>query len=176
MAGPALYKHFASKDAVLAEMLVAISEHLLAEGGSGWARRSPRRARSPRWSTGTSTFALAQPALIVVQDRDWQSLPVEARERVRASSASTSTCGPGQRRTAGIDLDQGRAMARDVRADQLHPHSLLPPRTCTVLADTGLLVAQVDERRQPTGAIYPDGYAVGTPEGPRRSSCPPWWA
>ena len=35
--GPALYKHFASKDAVLAEMLVAISERAARRGAaSGW--------------------------------------------------------------------------------------------------------------------------------------------
>src|SRR4029453_7677013 len=32
ISGPALYKHFASKDAVLAEMLVSISEQLLSVG------------------------------------------------------------------------------------------------------------------------------------------------
>ena len=32
VSGPALYKHFDSKDAVLAEMLVAISERLLEVG------------------------------------------------------------------------------------------------------------------------------------------------
>src|SRR3954447_8961119 len=31
--GPAIYRHFASKDAMLAEMLLRISEHLL-EGGT----------------------------------------------------------------------------------------------------------------------------------------------
>src|SRR3954453_7021487 len=30
--GPAIYRHFASKDAMLAEMLLRISEHLLAGG------------------------------------------------------------------------------------------------------------------------------------------------
>ena len=32
ISGPALYKHFASKDAVLAEMLVSISQRLLEVG------------------------------------------------------------------------------------------------------------------------------------------------
>ena len=36
--GPALYKHFPSKDAVLAEMLVSISEQLLAVGRAPGAR------------------------------------------------------------------------------------------------------------------------------------------
>ena len=54
VSGPALYKHFDSKDAVLAEMLVAISERLLAEGQrAGGARRRTRRRRWPRSSTGT---------------------------------------------------------------------------------------------------------------------------
>ena len=49
VSGPALYKHFDSKDAVLAEMLVAISERLLAEGQERVAhadgpRRRPGRA------------------------------------------------------------------------------------------------------------------------------------
>ena len=56
VSGPALYKHFDSKDAVLAEMLVAISERLLAEGQERVARG--RRRRPTRWrrsSTGTSS-------------------------------------------------------------------------------------------------------------------------
>lgn len=81
--GPALYRHFRSKDAVLAEMLVSISDELLAVG-----RQRVRDAESPQealhalvdWHV---TFALDHKALIVVQDRDWAALPLEAREKVR---------------------------------------------------------------------------------------------
>ncbi|MGA8255198.1 MAG: TetR/AcrR family transcriptional regulator [Nocardioides sp.] len=83
VSGPALYKHFVSKDAVLAEMLVAISEQLLSVG----------RARVDEATDGADAitklidwhvdFALGQRALIVVQDRDWMSLPDLAREQVR---------------------------------------------------------------------------------------------
>ena len=81
--GPAIYRHFRSKDAVLAEMLVSISDELLTEG-----RRRVRAAESPDealralvdWHV---TFALEHQALIVVQDRDWAALPLEAREKVR---------------------------------------------------------------------------------------------
>ncbi len=81
--GPALYRHFASKDAMLAEMLVAISQRLL-----GVARQRVAAADGPRealaalvaWHTD---FALRNKALIVVQDRDWSSLPPEAQEQVR---------------------------------------------------------------------------------------------
>ena len=84
ISGPALYKHFESKDAMLAEMLVTISETLLAEGRSRVAAAgSPREALEAlvEWHI---EFALEHRALIVVQDRDWSSLPDEARERVRA--------------------------------------------------------------------------------------------
>ncbi len=84
ISGPALYKHFESKDAMLAEMLVSISETLLAEGRSRVAGADgPREALEAlvQWHI---QFAIEHPALIVVQDRDWSSLPDEARERVRA--------------------------------------------------------------------------------------------
>ncbi len=84
ISGPALYKHFESKDAMLAEMLVTISETLLSEGRSRVAgAEGPREALEAlvEWHI---EFAIEHRALIVVQDRDWSSLPDEARERVRA--------------------------------------------------------------------------------------------
>lgn len=83
ISGPALYKHFSSKDAVLAEMLVSISERLLAEGTSR-AETSPDALSAitalVEWHI---EFSLEHRALIVVQDRDWSSLPERAREQVR---------------------------------------------------------------------------------------------
>jgi AcrR family transcriptional regulator len=84
ISGPALYKHFESKDAMLAEMLVTISETLLAEGRARVdAADGPREALEAlvEWHI---EFAIEHRALIVVQDRDWSSLPDQARERVRA--------------------------------------------------------------------------------------------
>ncbi len=84
ISGPALYKHFESKDAMLAEMLVSISETLLSQG-----RRRVESADGPRAALEALVewhieFAIDHRALIVVQDRDWSSLPDEARERVRS--------------------------------------------------------------------------------------------
>lgn len=81
--GPALYKHFRGKQAILAAMLVGISEELLAEG-----RRRVRAAYDDKAALDALidwhvSFALEHEALIVVQDRDWAALPVEAREKVR---------------------------------------------------------------------------------------------
>ncbi len=95
ISGPALYKHFASKDAVLAEMLVSISEQLLAVGRDRVAGADDPGAALEALVDWHVRFALDHRALIVVQDRDWESLPRQAREmRSGRSSGSTSTSGP----------------------------------------------------------------------------------
>ena len=69
---------------MLAEMLVSISEELLevgrCPGGRGRRRREAAVRELVAWHVD---FALHNKALIVVQDRDWSSLPEDARERVR---------------------------------------------------------------------------------------------
>jgi AcrR family transcriptional regulator len=83
ISGPALYKHFPSKDAVLAEMLVDISEELLRVGverSSSAADAADALRALVAWHVD---FAVEHQPLIVVQDRDWSSLPDSARERVR---------------------------------------------------------------------------------------------
>ena len=84
ISGPALYRHFPSKDAMLAEMLVSISEELLEVGRVRAAGASEPAAALRALIEWHTDFALHNKPLIVVQDRDWDSLPVEARERVRA--------------------------------------------------------------------------------------------
>lgn len=88
ISGPALYRHFSSKDAMLAEMLVSISEELLGVG-TARAEAAGSAAEALRalvaWHTD---FALHNKPLIVVQDRDWDALPSEAREKVRALQKS----------------------------------------------------------------------------------------
>ena len=124
VSGPALYKHFDSKDAVLAEMLVAISERLLAEGQERVDRADGPDAAIAGLVDWHVEFALAQPSLIVVQDRDWQSLPAEARERVRSLQREYVDLWADQLRRAGPGAAAGPCPgdgARGVRADQLHP-------------------------------------------------------
>ena len=84
ISGPALYKHFDSKQAMLAEMLVSISEELLREGRRRVSETPEPRAALAALVDWHVDFALRHQPLIVVQDRDWESLPPEARERVRA--------------------------------------------------------------------------------------------
>jgi AcrR family transcriptional regulator len=113
VSGPALYKHFDSKDAVLAEMLVAISERLLTEGQERVAHADEATHALAALVDWHVEFALAQPSLIVVQDRDWQSLPAAARERVRSLQREYVDLWAAQlrRRHRGLALDEARAMA-----------------------------------------------------------------
>ncbi len=113
ISGPALYKHFVSKDAVLAEMLVSISQELLAVGRERVASASSARDAVGALVDWHVDFALRHRPLIVVQDRDWESLPREARERVRSLQRAYVDLWATQlqRVHAGLDLDQARAMA-----------------------------------------------------------------
>jgi AcrR family transcriptional regulator len=113
ISGPALYKHFASKDAVLAEMLVSISQRLLEVGRdrSGAAADAAAAVRAlVDWHVD---FALRHRSLIVVQDRDWESLPPDAREQVRTLQREYVDVWAARLREvhAGLRLDQARAMA-----------------------------------------------------------------
>lgn len=81
--GPALYKHFRGKQAILSEMLVSISEELLREGRQRVRDADGDRAALESLVAWHVDFALAHKSLIVVQDRDWSALPLEAREKVR---------------------------------------------------------------------------------------------
>ena len=74
ISGPGVYRHFPSKDALLADLLVGISEDLL-EGGRAEvaAARGPAEALE-RLVDRHLAFSLADPDLIRVQDRDLASL------------------------------------------------------------------------------------------------------
>lgn len=84
ISGPGIYRHFPSKDAILGEMLVRISERLLAGGQDRVAAGGSDPVAALEglidWQTG---FALANPALIVVQDRDLANVGEPDRRRVR---------------------------------------------------------------------------------------------
>ncbi|RBY84990.1 TetR/AcrR family transcriptional regulator [Blastococcus sp. TF02A-30] len=82
--GPAIYRHFASKDAMLAEILVRISERLLAGGSERVAAAGADPADQLRALIAFQVdFALDNPALIVVHDRDLGSLPEADAAQVR---------------------------------------------------------------------------------------------
>nr|WP_201851578.1 TetR/AcrR family transcriptional regulator [Myceligenerans indicum] len=111
ISGPALYKHFAGKEDILGQCLLHASERLLEgaralteHGGDGDEVRHDRAGRAghgggtdaPAGHAGApeddvlealiafhTDFALSQPSLIVIQEREWGSLGEQARVRVR---------------------------------------------------------------------------------------------
>lgn len=84
ISGPALYRHFRSKDAMLGEMLSSISQFLL-DGGTALAEAAPDPqevlAELVRFHVD---FALQHPALITVQERNLANLTDADRKQVRA--------------------------------------------------------------------------------------------
>jgi AcrR family transcriptional regulator len=140
ISGPALYKHFASKDAVLAEMLIAISEQLLSQGRERVAAAADPRAAIAALVDWQVDFALHHQALIVVQDRDWSSLPDAARERVRLLQREYVDLWAAQLRSfdGRLGLDAARASAHAAFGlINSTPHSgKLPPEAMrTLLTD-----------------------------------------
>lgn len=84
ISGPALYKHFRSKDELLAASLTDISETLLTEGHARVdAAETPAAALAALidWHVD---FAVGRPSVIVLQDREWVNLDAAARRAVRA--------------------------------------------------------------------------------------------
>ncbi|MBU8579018.1 TetR/AcrR family transcriptional regulator [Brevibacterium luteolum] len=86
ISGPAVYRHFASKEAILIELLVGISDYLHTGGRELLAEAigaSGADALIGRLVDFHVDFALREPELIRIQDRDFTALPDEARHRVR---------------------------------------------------------------------------------------------
>ena len=83
MSGPALYRHFSGKEAVLSEMLVNISQRLLAEGSRRVIAAPDAAAALDALLRWHIDFALTAPELISVQDRELANVPEPARRQIR---------------------------------------------------------------------------------------------
>jgi len=81
--GPALYRHFPGKQALLGEVLVDISDRLARQGGALVARAEGAEAALEALLRGHIAFALDEPALITVHDRELGHLTETDRRRVR---------------------------------------------------------------------------------------------
>ncbi|MEB3049010.1 TetR/AcrR family transcriptional regulator [Mycolicibacter sp. MYC123] len=85
VSGPAIYRHFPNKEALLVELLVGISTRLLAG-----ARAVEAGGQSPETVLGGLVdfhldFAFGEPDLIRIQDRDLAHLPAGAQRQVRSA-------------------------------------------------------------------------------------------
>ncbi len=111
VSGPALYRHFRSKDAMLGEMLTSISEVLLAGG-----QERVEQTTDPALVLGELVgfhvdFALDNPALITVQERNLGNLTEPDRRRVRALQRRYVEVWVQAIRDTAADLDEPTARA-----------------------------------------------------------------
>ena len=83
VSGPAVYWHFASKEALLTEMLSDISDRLLAGGQRCVAAAADGRQALRNLVRWQVEFALDHPELITVHARDLAHVPGPARQRIR---------------------------------------------------------------------------------------------
>jgi AcrR family transcriptional regulator len=108
--GPAVYRHFPSKDALLAELLISISEHLL-DGAKREAAAGHDDDALRRLVAFHLDFSLGNPDLIRVQDRDLANLGDEGR-RVRRLQRAYVDVWVGVLTEAAPDLSMSSARAR----------------------------------------------------------------
>jgi AcrR family transcriptional regulator len=83
VSGPAIYRHFPNKEALLVELLVGISTRLLAGARSVVADASDSEAALDGLIDFHLDFALNESDLIRIQDRDLEYLPAPAKRQVR---------------------------------------------------------------------------------------------
>lgn len=81
--GPAVYRHFANKQAMLGAILVGVSERLLAGGREVVETRTTPTERLDGLVRFHVDFALADADVIRVQDRDLESMSDDDRHTVR---------------------------------------------------------------------------------------------
>jgi AcrR family transcriptional regulator len=107
ISGPAVYRHFPSKDALLADLLVGISEHLL----TGAQRVLATGGGIPELVHFHLDFSMQHPDLIRVQDRDLGNLGDGARKVRRLQRAYVDVWVTALQRAAP-DINRTSARAR----------------------------------------------------------------
>ncbi|TRW88499.1 TetR/AcrR family transcriptional regulator [Mycolicibacterium sp. 018/SC-01/001] len=113
ISGPAIYRHFPNKEALLCELLVGISTRLLT-GGADVATTAPDAdAALERLIDFHLDFAFGEPDLIRIQDRDLNNLPAVAKRQVRRAQRQYVEVWVGalQRRRPGLSEASARVMA-----------------------------------------------------------------
>ena len=88
VSGPAVYRHFPNKEALLVELLVGISTRLLAGAQAVVDEAAAPSAALAGLVEFHLDFALGESDLIRIQDRDLAHLPASAQRQVRRAQRS----------------------------------------------------------------------------------------
>ncbi|WP_069163946.1 SACE_7040 family transcriptional regulator [Nocardia altamirensis] len=83
ISGPAVYRHFPNKEALLVELLVGVSQRLLDGGKDVVASTTSAQEALGALVDFHLDFALGDPELIRIQDRDLENVPTAARRELR---------------------------------------------------------------------------------------------
>jgi len=83
ISGPGVYRHFASKEGLLGELLVDVSQRLLSSAEERVAATDGPEAALEALVDFHAGFAVDNPALITIQSRELPSLSAEDQRRVR---------------------------------------------------------------------------------------------
>ena len=129
VSGPAIYRHFPGKEALLVELLVGISTRLLAGAQTVLADSADPTAALDGLIEFHLDFALAEPDLIRIQDRDLANLPAAAQRQVRRAQRRYVEIWVGALRELDprLDEDQARVMAHAAFGLlNSTPHSMKP--------------------------------------------------
>jgi AcrR family transcriptional regulator len=112
VSGPAIYRHFPNKEAMLVELLVAVSTRLLDGARTVVAEAADSEEALDGLVDFHLDFALGEPDLIRIQDRDWAHLPDRAKRQVRTAQRQYVEIWVDQlRRRNGITEADARLMA-----------------------------------------------------------------
>lgn len=113
VSGPAIYRHFPNKEALLAELLVGISTRLL-RGASEVVEATPDPdAALSALIDFHLDFAFGEADLIRIQDRDLNNLPATAKRQVRRAQRQyvETWVGVLRRRRPAVSEGSARVMA-----------------------------------------------------------------
>ncbi|BBY04904.1 SACE_7040 family transcriptional regulator [Mycobacterium noviomagense] len=116
VSGPAIYRHFPNKESLLVELLVGISTGLLAGARDVTSRHSDPAEALDSLIDFHLDFALGEPDLIRIQDRDLAHLPAAAERQVRRAQRQYVEVWVGvlRQRNPGLAEADARLMAHAV--------------------------------------------------------------
>jgi AcrR family transcriptional regulator len=107
--GPAIYRHFPNKEALLVELLVGISTRLLAGASDVVAKTSDPAIALDDLIDFHLDFVFTEPDLIRIQDRDLAHLPIASKRQVRRAQRQYVETWVDVLRRLFADLDENEA-------------------------------------------------------------------
>lgn len=159
VSGPAIYRHFPNKEALLVELLVGISTRLLDGARKVLSEAADAEAALDGLIDFHLDFALGESDLIRIQDRDLSHLPDPAKRQVRRAQRQYVEIWVEVLRALDAKLEEGEARLMAHAAFGLlnsTPHSVKPGANKTAEASSRTVL-----RAMTVAALAPAGRRDG---------------